>query len=190
MIGLAHSMATFPRNLFSLQGVYIHASLPSSAPFSRFSHTFFSSAVGILGATVMPHSLFLGSALATQDRISFRAKSNIEELTTLGGKASDESLAAKPVDKVSFFRQFYYDLRESVLGAFRKPPASFYATTATRHSERQNNSFEFIKAHLYHGTVDVIGSLLGFAVVINSMYVFLPCISLIANSMAHLNAGS
>ncbi|KAM6495186.1 hypothetical protein JOM56_009809, partial [Amanita muscaria] len=29
-------------------------------------------AVGIIGAAVMPHSLFLGSALAAQDRISYR----------------------------------------------------------------------------------------------------------------------
>ncbi|KAF8971905.1 natural resistance-associated macrophage protein-domain-containing protein [Flammula alnicola] len=77
--------------------------------------------VGIIGATVMPHSLFLGSALATQDR----------------------------------------------------PPASAYSTAATRHSERQNNSFEFIRAHIYHGTVDVVGSLLGFAVMINSLILML-----------------
>ena len=29
-------------------------------------------AVGILGATIMPHSLYLGSALATQDRASVK----------------------------------------------------------------------------------------------------------------------
>ncbi|KIY53634.1 putative transporter of the NRAMP family [Fistulina hepatica ATCC 64428] len=61
--------------------------------------------VGILGATVMPHSLFLGSALATQDRLAMKS----------------------------------------------------------------NNSLSFIRAHMYHGMVDVAGSLLGFAVLINSL---------------------
>ncbi|ETW87567.1 Mn2+ and Fe2+ transporter of the NRAMP family [Heterobasidion irregulare TC 32-1] len=60
-------------------------------------------AVGILGATVMPHAIFLGSFLATQDRV--------------------------------------------------RP---------------DNNSLEFIQAHLGHGIVDMVMSLLGVAVPINS----------------------
>ncbi|KAF9564934.1 natural resistance-associated macrophage protein [Agrocybe pediades] len=86
--------------------------------------------VGILGATVMPHSLFLGSALATQDRISYHDKQETRaDLTTI----------------------------EAV----------------TRHSEHQNNPFEFVRAHIYHGTFDVVGSLLGFAVMINSLILML-----------------
>ncbi|KIM38137.1 hypothetical protein M413DRAFT_447908 [Hebeloma cylindrosporum] len=127
--------------------------------------------VGILGATVMPHSLFLGSALATQDRVSFRSKkdeSNLEQLD----KESDMSLPVKSVKTRSIFHRFYEDRKEAFLGAFRKPPPNLYAA-ATRHGEHENNPFEFIKAHLNHGTFDMVGSLLGFAVMINSLILML-----------------
>ncbi|KAJ7922848.1 putative transporter of the NRAMP family, partial [Mycena leptocephala] len=89
--------------------------------------------VGILGATVMPHSLFLGSALATQDR-----------LTT---EIPPEAVKLEPL-KVA-------DSRE------------------TTHADRENNSLAFIRAHLNHGIIDVVGSLLGFAVLINSLILIL-----------------
>ncbi|KAF8167251.1 natural resistance-associated macrophage protein-domain-containing protein [Crassisporium funariophilum] len=129
--------------------------------------------VGILGATVMPHSLFLGSALATQDRISFRAKGNANVLTTVNSKESDESLQSKPIEKLSSVRRFYEDCKDSIFAAFRKPPGNVYATTATRHHERQNNPYEFVRAHIYHGMFDIVGSLLGFAVMINSLILML-----------------
>jgi len=117
----------------------------------------------------MPHSLFLGSALATQDRISFRSKKNAGNLSKLV-KESEESLSVKPVKKWSLFRRFYEDRKEAFLEAFRKPLPGAYAS-ATRHDEHENNPFEFVKAHLYHGTFDMVGSLLGFAVMINSLWV-------------------
>ncbi|KAF5327083.1 hypothetical protein D9619_004505 [Psilocybe cf. subviscida] len=144
--------------------------------------------VGILGATVMPHSLFIGSALATQDRVSFRSESTIEEISAPSGhpfrtvdtKASDDSLPHVPKltrSRTSIFtsaaRTFFAELKESAVDSFRKPPANVYSTTATSHKDRQNNPDEFVKAHLYHGTIDVVGSLLGFAVVINSIILML-----------------
>jgi metal iron transporter len=117
--------------------------------------------VGIIGATVMPHSLFLGSTLATQDRIRFR------EIP------SDKTVASpsEPASRLSWILRFLHDRKEDVLSAFRKPPPNLYASAATRHNEHTNNSYEFVRAHIYHGTVDMIGSLLGFAVVINSLCV-------------------
>lgn len=119
----------------------------------------------------MPHSLFLGSTLATQDRISFRATERVSSLTPVNSKEAEaEGLhPVKRVEEVSFIRRLYEDCKGSVLGAFRKPPGRVYTTTATRHSEHQNNPFEFVRAHIYHGTFDVVGSLLGFAVMINSL---------------------
>ena len=118
-------------------------------------------AVGIIGATVMPHSLFLGSTLATQDRIRFREMH------------SDKTVAgsSKPAGRPSWIIQFLSDRKEDILSAFRKPPPNLYTSAATRHSEHTNNPYEFVRAHIYHGTVDMIGSLLGFAVVINSLCV-------------------
>ncbi|KAF9062045.1 smf Mn2+ and Fe2+ transporter [Rhodocollybia butyracea] len=86
--------------------------LPSK---NAFSNSAFYTSIGILGATVMPHSLFLGSALATQDRDSLPP--SVEE------------------SRITLF----------------------------------SSSAIFVKRHLYHGIVDMVGSLLGFAVVINSI---------------------
>ncbi|KAK7034604.1 Manganese transporter smf1 [Paramarasmius palmivorus] len=116
--------------------------------------------VGILGATVMPHSLFLGSALATQDRIS---PPLYEE--------SEPAHAGRP--SVSSPKSVLASLRTNVVNAFRTPPPSQFTTEAKTHSERDNNSLAFVKGHLYHGIVDVAFSLLGFAVVINSAILIL-----------------
>ncbi|KAF8174935.1 natural resistance-associated macrophage protein-domain-containing protein [Pholiota molesta] len=133
--------------------------------------------VGILGATIMPHSLFLGSTLATQDRVSFRSTGRVSSssLTPVNSKEAEAAglLPAKRVEEVSFIRRLYEDCKGSVLGAFRKPPGRDYTTAATRHSEHRNNPFEFVRAHIYHGTFDVVGSLLGFAVMINSLILML-----------------
>ncbi|KDR85892.1 hypothetical protein GALMADRAFT_235029 [Galerina marginata CBS 339.88] len=136
--------------------------------------------VGILGATVMPHSLFLGSALATQDRISFHPDGSVETLgvpPTTKESELDESYPTKPTSAPppppprTLTQRVYASLKESLANAFRTPIAT--ATTATRHGERQNNSDEFVRAHVYHGTFDIVGSLLGFAVMINSLILML-----------------
>lgn len=131
-------------------------------------------AVGIIGATVMPHTLFLGSTLATQDRVSFRASDNSATSTVIG-QDLDES---KPTVKVSFLRRFLRQSKLSLIAAFRKPPASDYDNTALSYSDRENNSVGFIRAHINHGMFDMAGSLLGFAIMINSLYFFpLPVFS-------------
>jgi metal iron transporter len=122
--------------------------------------------VGIIGATVMPHSLFLGSTLATQDRIEFREGHSDE--TLVDSRDHDE-----PTKRSSRIRRFLAVSREFLVAAFRKPPPNLYAAAATRYSEHTNNSYEFVRAHIYHGTVDMIGSLLSFAVVINSLILML-----------------
>jgi metal iron transporter len=42
-------------------------------------------------------------------------------------------------------------------------------TRPKSHEHRENNALEFVQSHLYHGIVDVVGSLLGFAVIINAL---------------------
>ena len=165
--------------IFASGGIY---TCKLTATFVRSAHSqLYPLAVGILGATVMPHSLFLGSALATQDRISFRSKKNASNLAKLD-KESEASLSMKPAKKQSIFYHFYEERKEAFLAAFRKPGPGIYAS-ATRHGEHENNPFEFVNAHLYHGTFDMIGSLLGFAVMINSLWVsFSPIDDSRANS--------
>ena len=164
------SKAIFLRNISSSQV----ASTPVRLFFFGLTSTssLTRSAVGILGATVMPHSLFLGSALATQDRVEFKPKDPDElTLSTNPSKESQDTAVVHPLTARSRVSSLFNAVRKSVANAFRKPKPNSYTTRALRHSDRQNNSFEFIQAHLWHGVLDMVGSLLGFAVIINSLYV-------------------
>ncbi|KAJ6627937.1 smf Mn2+ and Fe2+ transporter-like protein [Mycena sp. CBHHK59/15] len=120
--------------------------------------------VGILGATVMPHSLFLGSALATQNRLIVEEKleppSPVADLRETTSKTLCEPSTLLRI--LGFFA-----------APFRTPPPSPSSTAVQRHADRENNTLAFIQAHLYHGVFDVVGSLLGFAVLINSLILIL-----------------
>ncbi|KAL0057453.1 Manganese transporter smf1 [Marasmius tenuissimus] len=128
--------------------------------------------VGIIGATVMPHSLFLGSALATQDRVSTKHKNVFSSSSSSSISSSSSSLSDKPPSPPTW-KQHLHKALTSTLAAFRTPPPSTFATRVNRHVDRENNSLEFVEAHVYHGVVDVAVSLLGFAVVINSLILIL-----------------
>ncbi|KAI0323016.1 smf Mn2+ and Fe2+ transporter [Amylostereum chailletii] len=125
-----------------------------------FEHGGLYTSVGILGATVMPHSLFLGSALSTQDRASIEPlkplSHTLHSSETVSTMATPQRFTLK-----SLFKSFFG-----------------YTTTETRaeprnHTERENSSFAFVKAHLNHGIADIVISLLGLAVVINSLILIL-----------------
>jgi metal iron transporter len=123
----------------------------------------------------MPHSLFLGSALATQDRISFRVSQDEGTRDTVSEKDANDFLQNQPSGKASHLQRLYGKFKKFILDAFLKPPASLNS-----YGVRQNNSFEFVRAHIYYGMFDMVGSLFGFAVMINSLYVirlfeFLTC---------------
>ncbi|EEB93577.1 hypothetical protein MPER_07741, partial [Moniliophthora perniciosa FA553] len=69
------------------------------------------------------------------------------------------------------------------------PPPSSYATVAKRHSERENNSYAFVIAHVYHGIVDVAVSLLGFAVSPFSILILASAVFFYGNGLTGENAG-
>ena len=128
----------------------------------------------------MPHSLFLGSALATQDRISFRAVSR-EDLDALPGTHDNNTINSKK-DHMNddslrrnqsrgYLQRIYGRFKKFILDAFIKPPPP--ANGDGDGERRKNNSFEFVRAHIYYGMFDMVGSLFGFAVMINSLYVIL-----------------
>lgn len=115
-------------------------------------------AVGILGATNMPHIFFLGSALATQDR---------ENCDPDSEKAESWSLDLR---KPSL--PWYKRIGKFISIAFRRPSEN--SSARGRHdSDRSNNSLEFVRAHLSNATVDICASLLGIAVLINSAILIL-----------------
>ncbi|VDC05782.1 unnamed protein product [Peniophora sp. CBMAI 1063] len=126
--------------------------------------------VGILGATVMPHSIFLGSALATQDRVSTTAVPFEDKDEKLSRRMTGESVYENEsaldtvIDRRSPWRRWFI--------AFFGYKASS-STEPQRHSEWENNTLDFIRAHLRHAIVNIITSLLGIAVVINSLILIL-----------------
>ncbi|KAF9447856.1 natural resistance-associated macrophage protein [Macrolepiota fuliginosa MF-IS2] len=127
--------------------------------------------IGIIGATVMPHSLFIGSALATQDRIDCRPIKSDDDLPlSLTSTTNSEVRILVSPSRFCLFRR---RLKTSLINVFRAPPKSLYATRATRHNEHENNPLSFVRAHIYHGIVDVVICLLGFAVLINSLILIL-----------------
>ncbi|ESK81850.1 putative transporter of the nramp family [Moniliophthora roreri MCA 2997] len=155
--------------------------------------------VGIIGATVMPHSLFLGSALATQDRVSTAhcrafpkaeaSQSNSDDVESEDGNSEVKELTTR-TSLIQHLKTYPCRLWTWICEAFKVPPPSSYATVAKRHSERENNSYAFVVAHVYHGIVDVAISLLGFAVLINSFILILAsAVFYYGNGLTGENAG-
>ena len=118
----------------------------------------------------MPHSLFLGSALATQDRVS-RQPQELRLETQ-----SDVSPGSWHVPRFRL-RDVFYSAAGFLRSQFRISQVEEHQNGCSKHSDHENNSLKFIKAHLYHGITDMVISLLGLAVVINSLYAaFMFCI--------------
>ncbi|KAF8736853.1 hypothetical protein AX14_013786 [Amanita brunnescens Koide BX004] len=127
--------------------------------------------VGVIGATVMPHSLFLGSALATQDRVAYR---HVEEKERQIEAHAPTSVAQGRLGCIGILIGQVIDyFKVSFQNAVCVPDPSIYATKAKRHSERENNPLGFVLAHIYHGIADLVITLGGFAVVINSLILIL-----------------
>lgn len=115
-------------------------------------------AVGIIGATVMPHTLFLGSHLATQDRLAV--------------SKGDFSQDPNDVHRKTLLQRVLESTRHifnwRILFHISPSDKTLYPPNMLTHADRENNSLDFVRTHIYHGMVDMIGSLMGFAVVINS----------------------
>ena len=136
------------------------------------------SAIGIIGATVMPHSIFLGSALSTQDRISSAPDklARIEStLTVETNMTTSSSSSANPLFGLRrMLLAHMLGIKERIVSVFRMDSLAGKVEART-HAEHENNSYAFVRAHVYHGMIDIAISLLGIAVVVNSMCVlFLP----------------
>ncbi|KAF9015016.1 natural resistance-associated macrophage protein-domain-containing protein [Cyathus striatus] len=134
--------------------------IPSKGLFQSEPNAIYA-AIGILGATVMPHALFLGSSLATQDRVSTVP---LEEEEVLPGPIVRPS-GNIVVRAVKWFLGYF-----TVDRADRENGDKDYRS---KHGERENNSYTFVKQHLVHGIIDVISSLVTFAIPINSAILIL-----------------
>ena len=103
----------------------------------------------------MPHALFLGSMMATQDRVS----------------DAPQSLIPLPPSQATIKSR----IRRTILNLFRIDRADRETSTKdyrSKYGERENSSLTFIHQHLFHGIVDIVSSLVAIAVPINSASVF------------------
>ncbi|KAM0792841.1 hypothetical protein ACM66B_002607 [Microbotryomycetes sp. NB124-2] len=126
-------------------------------------------AVGVIGATVMPHAFFIGSKIATQRRLVPEDYGEDED-----GNPITNDFPPAPVRRPSTGPALHLpqpfsfnldDMRES---------ARKYARSSKQDEELYRRpSLACVRAHLPHAMFDVAGSLLGFAVLINSSILIL-----------------
>lgn len=108
----------------------------------------------------MPHALFLGSMMATQDRVSEAPQEVLPNPSqaTIKSRIREKLLNLFSIDRAD---------RESSTKDYR-----------SKYGERENNSLTFIREHLSHGIIDIVASLIAIAVPINSASVlFLKSLS-------------
>lgn len=133
----------------------------------------------IIGATVMPHSILLGSKMATMKRLSteqYEADLDDQALQRVSSSNNGPSLhMPQPV------RLGTFDLRGDGPGSSNRRPSQLSVPRASdgtndKEADEQDDyddnaqppSLACIRAHLTHAIFDICGSLVGFAVVINS----------------------
>ena len=122
----------------------------------------------------MPHGLFLGSPLATQDSVFYVPSASVDH--------SDPGFSLPPPTTVALpgrLANAIKDARVSIVRAFRnnfslrelfdKDGCKDLPDCDHGYTNWENRTTRFIDAHLYHSIVDIVLSLLGFAVLINSM---------------------
>ncbi|KAF4572628.1 hypothetical protein EYR36_007138 [Pleurotus pulmonarius] len=120
-------------------------------------------AVGMLGATIMPHALFLGSSLATQDRVALAPPPPAHPPVLP---------SSQPITRRTL-KSRVKDFVVPLFAVSRAERAAAARDYRTKYGERENNSLAFIRQHLPHGVIDIITSLLGIAVPINSAILIL-----------------
>lgn len=103
----------------------------------------------------MPHAIFLGSFLATHDRVGARAPPIPVPVST------DVEPKMNIIKRTrSYLASLFEVSRADRIAADREHRNHF--------AHPENNSVHFIQAHLSHGVADIVISLLGVAVPINS----------------------
>ncbi|KAE9410709.1 Nramp-domain-containing protein [Gymnopus androsaceus JB14] len=131
-------------------------------------------AVGILGATIMPHTLFLGSFLATHSRVAPLETSTVD----LPGPSNHTNLKRT-------LKTYFIDL-------FRITPAERAAAAKdyrTRYGERENSTLSFVKDHLNHLIIDSCSSIVILSIPINSAIVILSATVFFKELVTHDTTG-
>ena len=116
----------------------------------------------------MPHSIFLGSALSTQNRLSEKAAAKLRRVDS-SLTVDSETTCAPPRFSLPKLADLVPRFKRGFVNAFRIVPVDEFASDPKTHADRENNEYLFVRAHIYHGMIDIAISLLGLAVVINAL---------------------
>lgn len=135
--------------------------------------------VGIVGATVMPHALFLGSKLATIERMGDH------EHDYKGRTAS----SAKPVSSSDHLGIELAALpemrhRSPTAPSLHMPQPVPMPSFPLSPASKESRSAKFIRTHLHHAQLDIATSLFCFALVVNS------AILIVASAAFYYGAGA
>ncbi|KIJ22188.1 hypothetical protein PAXINDRAFT_106082 [Paxillus involutus ATCC 200175] len=170
-------MALITARLTVNWGDAFHGFVPSKGLFANGA---LYTSVGIIGATVMPHSLFLGSHLATQDRVSKKPQKTFSESSLLQPQTSSGPTS-------TLLRRLHQSVTRHLRKLFIASPSdeTSYPSDVFTHKDRKNNALGFVSSHIYHGMIDVVVSLMGFAVIINSLILILSSAVFYYGSGAH-----
>ena len=106
----------------------------------------------------MPHALFLGSFLATLDRTG-----STDEPLPYPIQTNEVAIHSPLARFRAFLKSLFEVSRAERIAASREYRKQY---------GRENNELSFVRGHLTHGIVDIVTSLIGVAVPINSAYVF------------------
>lgn len=134
--------------------------------------------VGIIGATVMPHALFLGSKLATIER------TEVDD-DVLDAKLDEDNLetgvldSPRPRQRRAPSGPSLHMPQPAPMPSLPFPPAS-----------NQPRSMRSIVVHLHHAQVDIAVSLFSFALVVNSMILIVAGAAFFYNADAPANASA
>ncbi|KAG0707607.1 natural resistance-associated macrophage protein-domain-containing protein [Suillus ampliporus] len=142
-----------------------------------------SKAIFSSGALYTCMCLFLGSHLATQDRLSKKPLAPVSSLSDKVQKRESTGVASRHEHLRCLGRAIWRKFRSLFVVSLVE--LEELNARPKSHEHRDNNALEFIRSHLYHGMIDMVASLLGFAVIINALILILASAVFYYGSGAH-----
>ncbi|KAG6829287.1 hypothetical protein H0H92_005041 [Tricholoma furcatifolium] len=123
----------------------------------------------------MPHALFLGSSLASQNRVSPNGD-QVLSLPSAPRRPRPTTLKARATE---LFAPLFRVTRAERVAAVRD--------LRTRYGEHENNRLAFVRQHLGHSITDIVSSLLFIAIPINSAILIVSATVFYADPNGHLS---
>ena len=139
--------------------------------------------VGIIGATVMPHAIFLGSKLGTIERVDDEGEEShiLRSAAAKGSDGVDDALQLTDVVSVPSHEPhppiLSYGPSLHMPYPVRTPRLPLQASTETK----APRSVRTIRLHVHHASIDICVSLFAFAFIVNSAILIVAAAAFYSN---------